>query len=198
MRPTRSQAGFTLVEMLIALTIFGMLTAAGVTLLNVAARTQQTSERLLDSVGQLRRLSALATADFAQATPRLYRSLEGRPQRAFTGDSGASPVLVTFVRTGWDAGDGAGVQRVAWRLRDGRLERVAFRNIDGGGPAISMPILEGVERVSLRYRHAEGGWLSTWQPTDPTRLPAAVEIVADTRAHAGVRFAFLVAPGMRR
>ena len=44
--------GFTLIEMLIALTIFGMLTAAGVALLSVTARTQETSDRLLAEFGR--------------------------------------------------------------------------------------------------------------------------------------------------
>ena len=43
--------GFTLVEMLIALTIFGMLTAAGGTLLSVTARTQRL-RRLLGESGK--------------------------------------------------------------------------------------------------------------------------------------------------
>jgi general secretion pathway protein J len=78
--------GFTLVEMLIALSIFGMLTAAGVALLGVTARTQETSDRLLAELGEIQRTGALLNADLAQATPRLYRDLEGRPQRAFMED----------------------------------------------------------------------------------------------------------------
>jgi general secretion pathway protein J len=193
-----SESGFTLVEMLIALAIFGMITAAGVALLGVAARTQQTSDRLVDEVGQLRRLSSLLTADLAQTTPRLYRDGEGRSQRAFAGDSGAQPMLMTFVRTGWDAGEGANVQRVAYRLRDRRLERIAFAEVDGGGGAIAVPLLENVSSASLRYRDAEGGWRDRWDSTDPRRLPTEVELVTTSDAHAGVRMAFLVAPGMRR
>ena len=41
MRPPRdSEQGFTLIEMLISLMIFGMITAAGVTLLTLTVRTQ--------------------------------------------------------------------------------------------------------------------------------------------------------------
>ena len=83
--------GFTLVEMLIALSIFGMLTAAGVALLGVTARTQETSDRLLAELGEIRRTGALLNADLAQAAPRLYRDRDGRPQRAFTGGRGDEP-----------------------------------------------------------------------------------------------------------
>ena len=92
----RRANGFTLVEMLIALSIFGMLTAAGVTLLSLTARTQETSDRLLAELGEIRRTGALLTADLAQATPRLYRDRDGRPQRAFTGGRGDEPGLMAF------------------------------------------------------------------------------------------------------
>ena len=61
-----AEHGFTLVEMLIALLIFGMLTAAGVTLLTLTVRTQETSERLLGQLGEVRALGALLTADLAR------------------------------------------------------------------------------------------------------------------------------------
>ena len=96
----RSSQGFTLVEMLIALAIFGMLTAAGVTLLTVTARTQETSDRLLAELGEVRRLGALLTADLAQAAPRVHRDRDGRPQRAFNGGTGESETLMVFVRRG--------------------------------------------------------------------------------------------------
>ena len=190
-------AGFTLVEMLIALSIFGMLTAAGVTLLNVTARTQETSDRLLAEVGEVRRVGSLMTADFAQAAPRPHRDGDGRPQRAFTGGSGESPMLLLFVRHGWDSGEGGTVQRVGYRLREGRLERLSFRNVDGESRAVAVPLLDGVTALRLRYRDEDGAWLTRWTPTDGTELPAAVELVTATRRQGIVRQLFLVGSGHR-
>src|SRR6185295_20001117 len=90
--------GFTLVEMLIALTIFGMLTAAGVALLTLTVRTQATSERLLDEVGELRRAGALLTADLGQAAPRISRDGDGRARPAFIGAAGDGELLMALVR----------------------------------------------------------------------------------------------------
>src|SRR5205085_250131 len=94
--------GFTLVEMLIALVIFGMLTAAGVTLLSLTVRTQETSDRLLDTLGTLRRTGALLNADLAQAAPRLHRNANGEQMAAFTGGNGGEALLLAFVRRGWE------------------------------------------------------------------------------------------------
>jgi general secretion pathway protein J len=190
-------AGFTLVEMLIALSIFGMLTAAGVTLLSVTARTQATSDRLLAEVGEVRRVGALLNADLAQAAPRLYRDGDGRPQRAFAGGAGDTPGLLAFVRHGWDRGAGGTVQRVGYRLRDGRLERLSFRHVDGGGEAVIVPLLDGITALRLRYRDEDGAWLERWNHSDETRLPEAIELVTRSPTQGTVRQLFLVGTGLR-
>ena len=188
--------GFTLVEMLIALAIFGMLTAAGVTLLTVTARTQQTSDRLLSELGEIRRLGALLTADLAQAAPRPHRDRDGRPKRAF-GGNGEPGQLMEFVRRGWDEGGGAALQRVEYRLRGDRLERLSYSQVDGGGEAVVMVLLDGVEALRVRYRDDEGAWRERWDPSDGTRLPAAVELVTGTAAQGNARQLFPVGTGRR-
>lgn len=182
------RAGFTLVEMLIALTIFGMLTAAGVALLTLTVRTQETSERLLDEVGDLRRLGALMTADLGQAAARPSRDRDGRPRPAFAG----SAQLLAVVRRG---GDGGALQRVEYRLREGRLERLAYAAVDGESRAVVIPLLDEVGEMRLRYRDREGGWRDAWDPADPTLLPRAVELLSRDSAHGSVRLLFLVGGG---
>jgi general secretion pathway protein J len=178
--------------MLIALTIFGMLTAAGVALLGLTVRTQATSERLLDQVGELRRAGALLTADLGQAAPRISRDRDGRARPAFIGAAGDGELLIGLVRGGTDEDP---LQRVEYRLREGRLERLAFARVDGDARAVAVPLLEGVRQVRLRYRDREGVWQPVWTVTDPTRLPRAVEMVSDSAAHGSVRALFLVGNG---
>ena len=193
----KRQSGFTLVEMLIALSIFGMLTAAGVALLGVTARTQETSDRLLAELGEIQRTGALLNADLAQAAPRLYRDRDGRPQRAFTGGRGDEPGLMVFVRRGWDSGDGGGLKRVGYRLREGRLERLSFPRVDGGGTATIVPLLDGIQSLRLRYRDDEGEWRERWDPTEPNAMPEAVELLVASEGQGTLRQLFLVGTGRR-
>lgn len=198
MRRVRTgERGFTLVEMLIALVIFGMITAAGVTLLTLTVRTRDLADRQLESVGALRRTDALLNADLAQAAPRIRRDGDGRPRPAFTGSDGSEALLLAFVRRGWE--DGAifrsSLQRVEYRLLEGRLERWRYDSVDGEGRPVTMPLLEGVRRVQLRYRDRDGSWRERWDPTDPSRLPAAVELVSDSESQGQVRQLFLVGSG---
>ena len=188
-----AQQGFTLIEMLIALTIFGMLTAAGVALLSVSARTQETADRLLAEFGQVRRLSALLTADLGQAAARMHRDSDGRPQRAFAGATGQDDMLLLFVRRGWEDGEGAsGAQRVGYRIAEGQLQRVAFSRVDGAGQAIVSPLIDEVRGVRLRYRDERGDWRPQWADPDPIRLPTAVELVVDSARYGPVRMLFTV------
>lgn len=192
------ERGFTLVEMLIALAIFGMITAAGVALLSLTVRTQETSERLLDAVGAVRRTGALLNADLAQATPRLRRDGDGRPHPAFESGDGEESLLIALVRRGRDddaAAHGA-LQRVEYHLREGRLERWSYPAVDGAAEPVAMPLLDGVSRARLRYRDREGQWRARWDPTDPAELPRALELVTDSEGEGVLRQLFLV--GSRR
>lgn len=196
-RPSRgsAQQGFTLIEMLIALVIFGMLTAAGVALLSVSARTQETSDRVLTELGEIRRIDALLTADLAQAAARPWRDRDGRPQRAFTGAGTGGP-LMAFVRRGWSTGEDASqLQRVGYRLEGGRLERLAFSRVDGGTEAAIVPLLDGVRTLRVRYRDRAGAWGEIWDPANGTQLPVAVELVTDSERHGLIRQVFVVGTG---
>ncbi|HST36540.1 MAG TPA: type II secretion system minor pseudopilin GspJ [Allosphingosinicella sp.] len=190
-----AQQGFTLVEMLIALMIFGMLTAAGVTLLTLTVRTQETSERLLGQLAEVRALSALLTADLGQAAPRIRRDRDGRRIAAFRGSAGDEAQLIVLTRRGWDEeseSPHSALQRVEYRLAEGRLLRRVFTHVDGPARAVTQELLGGVRSVRLRYRDREGGWRENWDPTDPTLLPRAVELVTDDDVHGQIRQLFLV------
>lgn len=188
------QAGFTLVELLVALALFGMLSAAAVSLLGFSVRTEDAAVRRNAELADLRRLGALMGSDLAQAVPRIARDAEGVPRPAFSG----GPADMALVRGGWENPDGlprASLQKVAYRLAGGRLERIAFPMLDGAAPLDPVALAEGLAGLRYRYRDAEGAWRDQWDAEDPRALPRAVELVLVPAAGAPVRQLFLVGGG---
>ena len=73
----------------------------------------------------------------------------------------------------------AAPQRVGWRLREGRIERLTWGGVDAGPreePA-SVPVLGGVSALAFRFLDARGEWRPQWGlPGTGEGLPAAVEM----------------------
>ena len=193
-----SRNGFTLVELLVSLLIFGMLSAAGVALLSFSVRAQQVADVRLDELSAFRRAGALLTADLALAAPRMVRDTDGAPLAAFVGGAGGEGLLLGFVRRGWENADEAprpSLQRVEYRFAGGRLERRFFPLLDGAAPLEPTILLDGVRAVRLRYRDRSGEWRDRWNPTAADELPKAVELVTQSEATGTTRQLFLAGAG---
>lgn len=201
MTPTRSrrEAGFTLIEVMIALMIFGMIAAAGVALLAFSVRAQSATTAALDDNGALNRFASILTADLAQAQDRPTRDARGTLFPAFSGDRNAQPLL-RFVRAGWsnpDQAPRATVQKVEYRLTGEGIERVGYPALDGAPPLPAALLLDRVQDVRLRFRYL-GAWSDTWQGDDRAALPQAVEWRVTRNDGQSYRMLFLVGTGAGR
>ena len=190
-----AEHGFTLVEMMVALLIFAMISAAGVSLLTFSVRAQAASSQRLDSVADDQRMASALASDLAQAVPRITRDVVGANQRAFSGTNGvgAAPVL-RYVRSGWsnpDAGTRASIQRVEIALEQGRLERRTYAMTDGATAGEPMVLADNVESIRLRYRN-KGLWTPVWDDPRPDALPKAVELIVKRKDQPALMMAFLV------
>ncbi len=182
LKPPRRSAehGFTLVEVMIALFIFGMIAAAGVALLSFSVRAQAATSARLDQVASIARLSSALSADLAQAMDRPARDDRGTLRPAFVGESGGNSGrdFLHFTRGGWSNLDGearSGLQKVAWRFHDGVIERQGWAMLDGAAPLPAATMLDHVRAVALRYR-VDGAWSDRWDGAANVPLPQAVEL----------------------
>ena len=174
--PVRRSAehGFTLVEVMVALMIFGMIAAAGVAILSFSVRAQATTGAKLDDVAALGRTMSILSADLAQAANRPARDETGTVRPAFVGDSGG----VALVRLGWSNVDGAPrstAQKVVYRLDAGTLQRIAYPVVDGASPLPPAPLLTRVRAARFRYRF-RGAWSDGWGNAVGAPLPDAAEL----------------------
>lgn len=188
--------GFTLVEMLVALFIFGLLSVAGVSLLRVSADGQSAINARLDDVAVINRISGALIADLAQAVARPVRDRDGVRRAAFTASEDGS--LFAFTRAGWSNFDDSPrpeIQRVSYVFADGELRRVGGQQVDGGSPQDAATMMTGLSTVAVRFRDDVGNWRDDWSAADADVLPRAVELVLVTGQ--GTRFMLLLPTGSR-
>lgn len=192
------QAGFTLVEMMVALFVFSLLSVAGVALLRGAVNSNEVTDAKLSDMAQMQRLTSLLETDLSQALPRPYRDESGEQVAAFASETGNSERgVLSFTRGGQSNINNkprSNMVRVSYQVNDGELQRLQYEMIDGG--SISQPaiLLDGISGLELRFRDKRGQWVSDWQTERLSDLPRAVELRLDQNGRS-YRHVFLVGTG---
>lgn len=151
-----TDAGFTLIEVVVALGLFAIVAAAGAGLVTTVLDVER------HTAGRLARL-----ADVERAMAVVARDLTEVADAPLAGSRGG--VAFARHRGGWDAG---GVVATSYRFAGSRFERIA-----AGRP---QRLLDGVTAVRWSYYSAPGGWADHW-PTDAAggQWPAAVAVDVD-------------------
>ncbi|MFN3819810.1 type II secretion system minor pseudopilin GspJ [Blastomonas sp.] len=193
----QGERGFTLVEMMVALFIFGMIASASVLLLRQSVEAEARSALRLEEMGDLRRFSAIMAQDMTLMLPRPSRDAVGSDRVALmSGDR----LLLGFTRQVPQIDPQAGsssLQRVEWALTDGRLTRAIAPKADGAATSAPVPILEGIGSAQLRFRDKQGLWQPDWRPQRTDELPIAIELTLAQVGNPGAPLVmqFLVAGG---
>ncbi len=171
------KAGFSLIEVLVALFIFGLVGSGGVALLRLAVDNQATVSVHTARTGQVQTARALIGADLSQAV------------QVAPGDG---PVLLRLVRRGWENPDGAArpsMQAVEYRAVEGRLERVSGPALSGAAPGAPQVLIDKVSAARVFYLGPDG-----WAETPPEgALPAALRLDVTVAGLGGLSQLFLVA-----
>ena len=187
------QRGFTLIEMVVAVFIFGLLSLAGVAILRSGIDVQGAATRSAKSEAAVMRARALIGGDLAQAVARPTRDASGGTDPAFTGAAGG--FLFTLVRGGVANPSDLprpDLQKAGYLVEGGALKRVAWPQLDGAQPGPAATILPDVGRVATRFRGLDGGWSDGWTPPRGTELPRAVELTIQPVGGAPLRLVFRV------
>lgn len=173
--------GFTLIEMMVALLIFALITAAGVAVMSSTLANQGAVRVHVERYAELQRMRAILKADLSQAASRRTRGEDGAP--ALTAFAGVSPwveggPLLAFARRGYENPDRApraSMQYVEYALVEGRLERRARPALDGARLGPAQVLLTNVESVQSSYLF-DGSWRSTWRGDPTADIPTAVRL----------------------
>ena len=187
------ERGFTLIEMLVALSLFAAIAAMGVGLLRSSVDTQDAVQGRLKAMGGVNRLRAVMANDLAQAVQRPTRGAAGEAVPAFIGSASG----FAFVHGGaasLDGGPRPNVERVAYALVGGEWRRATQPMLDGTALGAGDRLVGEVAAVAVRYRDETGNWRESWSSEPGDRLPRAVEVRMTRTAREPLTMLFLTAP----
>lgn len=177
-RHRHSISGFSLLEVLVAVAVFAVVAVLAWGGLDTLARSRAHLAEQSASLTALQRAVGRLERDLRQAAVRPVRDVDGSVLPALRGGEGGVELTRYAAGGGWQSAAPA-LERLAWRCRDGRLERWRWPVLDRA-PNTRAEIETALERVhDCRWRYFDGfNRLDRWPPeaAQTQRLPRAVEL----------------------
>jgi general secretion pathway protein J len=191
-------AGFTLLELLVAIAIFAIMAVMAYGGLDSVLNQRRGVEQRLDRIAQLQKAYMRLRADFQQVRNRPVRDPYGDEAPALFVTPSA-PVL-EFTRGGWRNPlfqPRASEERISYRLSDGKLLRTSWRVLDRvqASVPVEVTVLDRVDEVGWRFIDPTGEWQPNWPPLAQAGQtgappPSALELTLRTRDWGELRFLF--------
>ena len=199
------RAGFTLIEVLVALAIFGIMSMVAYSALGSTLSNAEYLGNRMDRLQSIQRSMRLLTSDMMQAAPRPVRSELGDSYLPALQSTLSSDYLLELTHAGW--GNPAGLprstlQRVAYRIEDGQLVRYHWNVLDRtyANEPVATVLLDEVESLYFRYVDASGDVSEVWPPQnqggagDLRARPRSVELILTLTDQGELRRLLEVAP----
>ena len=199
-RNVNKHQGFTLLEVLIAIAIFSIISLSSFTIFDTVLKGDEMSKKRSERQNELQRAFLIIERDLTQIARRSIRLNGEAPLGQLIQSSddnfASEEQTIAFVRHGW-TNPGlllprSDMQAVAYRLVEETLERLHFNFVDavvGEEPKVR-PLISKVTELAFEYYDGKK-WLKTWAGN---KLPRAIAIEVNTLDYGVIRRQFLV-PG---
>jgi len=186
--------GFTLIEVIIAMSIFAIVSIMAYSGLHSVISSKTHTEGALERLQQLQLTMLTLTGDFQQLASRNgHDALGGSLLKLTTQDS---DYISAFTRSGWrnPANQARStLQRVAYKLDEDKLIRIYWTHVDRADDDqfVERTLIDNIESLEIRYLDEKNKWQTEWPSADslaaapaagavagvaPNDLPIAVEL----------------------
>jgi general secretion pathway protein J len=186
-----SLRGFTLVELLVAMAIFAILSVLAYGGYNNSVKQSEIARGSMKRLEQLQTTVRLLTQDFEQLAPRPVRDVLGDGRLPALLADRRDENLFSLTRSGWTNPAGLPrptLQRVSYLLdADGKLTRQYVNVLDATltNEPVKRELIDRVKSIRLRYMDSQKEWQEQWPPLNapPATLarsrPVAVEVTLE-------------------
>lgn len=209
--------GFTLLELLIAISIFALMSVMAYGGLAAVIQTRDSVGKSMDRLSEVQKAIYRLQADIEGSQARPVRTQYGDVDPAMRLEVDGLGLYLT--RSGWRnplSLPRSSLQRVFYRLEEKQLKRRSWPILDGMAPDglqedsyREVVLLKNIEDIRWRFLAdlpASGEdfddlqWLENW-PTlsdepDDSSLPRAVELLLTSEHWGEIRYLFRINPGM--
>jgi general secretion pathway protein J len=195
--------GFTLLELLISLTIFALIAAMAYSGLNQVLTARDRSDEQASKLADVQRTFNYLERDIEQTVDRKIRDGYGDSQPALVGNI-TGDYLLELTHSGWRNpanNPRSNLQRVAYTVRDEKLIRAIWYMLDRAQDSkpYESELMSGVKAFEVRYMNKGHEWVTGWPDAllgekPDLSPPLAVEVNIDTKAFGKITRLFRV-PG---
>jgi len=179
--------GFTLLELLVAMSIFSILASIAYGGLTVVLNNNDHHERVSQRLSALQTTHVFLQRDIEQA---IYRSIRDETTQKLPALYSVpnENLLLELTRTGWQnplEQRRSELQRISYHVKDKKLYRGYWTSLDRTNNAIKHEtvMFSDFKSIQIRFLDEKNKWHSAWPPygkDDPNdQLPIAIETTID-------------------
>lgn len=176
------KAGFTLIEILLAMFIFTIVAMIITSALHTVITTQTATEKSAARLNELQMALIFLSRDFEQTIERPITNANNAPEEAFIGSEKTAIFTHAGVTNPLGNTTRSTLQRTRYRLDNKNLVRDTWFMLDLADhtPPNQRTLLKGITDLKLEYLDAAGKFQPTWPPPADSaitaKLPKAVRV----------------------
>lgn len=191
-QPRSKQQGFTLIELIVSISIFAVLSVLAYGSLDYVVNTDAVASERMNRLSALQKTFLLIQADVEQMRPRPIRDAYGTQQPAMVTIINEPHRTLDWTRGGrqtWLNTQSSGLMRVGYGIKEQQLVRYQWPVLDQAPDSVALEsaLLKDVKNLDIRFLDEKNTWHNQWPPTDfssstptdPSKLPLAIEFTLE-------------------